>query len=178
MKLEDVQQGLKQIQAKAFDGSPFKIGLKREEVDKYHRRVMDGFSVCVCAPNRVIVTYSSECKLSDVHKKNKFETDAYEMVEKVKKFLKQEFKKETGKALSLRQVKKNDIHVEYVSRVVCHFKVSIEYSTNVEDSKIKDEDLEKSREGKKEFLSLGGWKGFVKSNSEEDKKRVSDKDDD
>jgi hypothetical protein len=170
MKLEDVQQGLKQVQAKSFDGSPFKIGLKREEIDKYHRRVMDGFSVCVCAPNRVIISYSSECKLADVHKKNKFESDAYDMVEKVKKFLKKEFKKETGKALNLRQVKKNDIHVEYVSRTVCHFKVSVEFTTNVENSKVTDSDLERSREGKKEFLALGGWKAFVKKDSKESDK--------
>ena len=105
--------------------------------------------------------------------KNKFESDAYDMVEKVKKFLKQEFKKETGKALSLQQVKKNDIHVEYISRVVCHFKVSVEYTTKVEDSKIKDEDLERSREGKKEFLGLGGWKGFVDKSKKKIKNNIN-----
>jgi hypothetical protein len=173
MKLEDVQKGLKQIQAKTFDGSPFKIGLKREEVDKYHRRIIDGYSVCIHAPDRVLIFYSSECKITDVHKKNKFESDAHDMVDKIKKFLKKEFKEETGKALRLKQIKKHDVSVEYVSQVVCHFKTAIEYKVSVEGSTFEDEDLERSREGMKEFLSLGGWKEFVqgkKDDKDKDKK--------
>ena len=124
MTVEDIFTQVKQIAADSYDGSPLKVGLKREEADKFHNRVMDAFSVSFMQPNMLRVKYSSQVKLADIHgeglvKKPDFEGDTYAMVDSVKNFLKKEFKSRTGKALNLTELKdkQEDIDVQYVSRV-------------------------------------------------------------
>ena len=106
----DIVRGISQAAANAYDGSQDekysldgearKIGLKREEGDPIlDSRVVDGFSVRMSGPI-LTISYQSDIKLKDVYAGD-IEADCEQMIQNVANFLKKEFKKITGDALTL-----------------------------------------------------------------------------
>ena len=85
----------------SFDGEERKIGLKREEGDPIiDSRVMDGFSIKFHGP-LLCIHYHGEIKIKDLHNPSKFESDIEDMINQIAKFLRKEYKKVTGNALTL-----------------------------------------------------------------------------
>ena len=99
------------------EGEPIKIGLKRE-VDNIllDPRSADGFGIKFSG-DKLIIKYHSEILLKDVHDKN-FEDDVEGKIEDICKFLKKEYKKLTGNAVTLTAVKEPfKVEVQGISRV-------------------------------------------------------------
>ena len=84
--LAEVMKVLKQIQAQSydgaltFDGKPLKIGMAREQIDEYHRRKIDAFSVSSAMPDVIRIKYTSQCKLEEVQGNKYFEDDILKAV--------------------------------------------------------------------------------------------------
>ena len=98
------------------DGEAHTFGLKREEGDSIlDSRVMDGFKVKFSG-NLLCIHYHSEVKLNEVHDKN-FESDTESMINDIAKFLKKEYKKVTGDALTLTAEGEMEAIVQNTSRV-------------------------------------------------------------
>ena len=120
----EIIRGISQAASNAHDGAidekgePIKVGLKREEghplLDK---RVMDGFSVKFHGP-LLCIHYHTEVNLKDVHGKS-FEGEIGQTINAVAKFLKKEYKKVTGNALTLTKEGDAHVHLEYISRIRC-----------------------------------------------------------
>lgn len=156
----EIINGISQVLANSHDGAldsegePVKAGLKREEGNPLvDSRVMDGFSVRFHG-DKLIVSYQCDCKLKDVHNKD-FESEIESMVNDVVKFIKKEFKKLTGNALSLSGEGEIDVLVQNISRIRTTvtaskvYKMSGDAETNAEESKDRLEDTFKK------FLDLG-----------------------
>ena len=122
----DIIKGINQAAANAYDGSQDekysldgearKIGLKREEGDPIiDSRVIDGFNVRMSGPI-LTISYQSDIRLKDVYAGD-IEADVDEMIENVAKFLKKEYKKITGDALSLSADGEVDVLVQNTSKV-------------------------------------------------------------
>ena len=92
------------------------MGLKREEgcalMDK---RVMDGFKVRFYGDS-MILSYQSDILLKEVYG-GKFEQDIESMLNDIKKFLQKEYRKVTGKSVSLTAKSEPSILVQSTSRV-------------------------------------------------------------
>ena len=102
----EIVQGLSQAAANAYDGAldengePLLAGLKREEGDPIlDKRVMDGFNVGFYG-NMMCLSYMSEVHLKEVYA-NGFESDIEKQISEIVKFLQKEYKKITGKSVSL-----------------------------------------------------------------------------
>jgi hypothetical protein len=102
----EIVQGLSQAAANAYDGAldengePLKAGLKREEGDPIlDKRVMDGFGVKFYG-NMMCLSYQAEVQLKEVYG-NGFEEDVEKQLAEIVKFLQKEYKKITGKSVSL-----------------------------------------------------------------------------
>jgi predicted transcriptional regulator len=77
---------------------------------------MDGFNVLLSG-NTMIVKYHGEIMLADVHKGN-FEVKISEMIEDIVSYLKKEYKKITGNALTLKKIDKEpSILVQSMSKI-------------------------------------------------------------
>ena len=122
----DIVRGISQAAANAYDGSQDekysldgearKIGLKREEGDPIiDSRVVDGFNVRMSGPI-LTISYQSDIKLKDVYAGD-IEAEVDEMIENVAAFLKKEYKKVTGDALSLSADGEVDVLVQNTSKV-------------------------------------------------------------
>ena len=122
----DIVRGISQAAANAYDGSQDekysldgearKIGLKREEGDPIiDSRVVDGFNVRMSGPI-LTISYQSDIRLKDVYAGD-IEADVDEMIENVAAFLKKEYKKITGDALSLSADGEVDVLVQNTSKV-------------------------------------------------------------
>lgn len=133
MTVEEIMKGLLQIQSNSYDGAltvdglPLKIGMKREEIMSNHERRMDAFSVHFVSPDKICVKYSRQIRLSDV-KDKKFEDDVYGTITDVVSHLKSEFKKLTKKSVSLKEVERHAIDIQYVSSVNTYITASILYT--------------------------------------------------
>jgi len=139
---DEIVRGIAQAAANAYDGAlddkgePIKIGLKREEGDPVlDSRVMDGFKVRLDGEH-LIVVYQSDIKLKDVHG-GKFENELESTFADITKWLKKEYKKVTGKALSLSSGGDCDALVQSTSRVRVFVTATKKYKIggleNVED---------------------------------------------
>ena len=102
----EIVRGISQVMANAYDGAmdedgePIKIGLKREEeVDITDKRVMDGFKVQMTG-DTLMVKYHAEVTMKEAKDKG-FETELEQMMSDISSFLKKEYKKVTGSALTL-----------------------------------------------------------------------------
>lgn len=143
--LAEVMKVLRQIQAQSydgaltFDGKPLKIGMMREDLDEFHRRKIDAFSVSSAMPDIVRVKYSSQCKLEEIKENKYFEDEVFEVVNAIKSHLQKEYKRISGKSVSLTEIKKHPIDVQYMSRVNCYLHTCVEYK--VGGGVGKDEDL-------------------------------------
>ena len=118
----EIVRGISQVMANSYDGAlddkgePIKVGLKREEGNPLiDSRVMDGFKVSFYG-NQLCIHYHSEIKLKDVYG-NGFESDLEQMIEDIASFIKKEYKKITGSALTLTKVGELDALVQNTSRI-------------------------------------------------------------
>ena len=117
----DIVNGISQAAANAYDGAldekgePIKTGLTREEGDPIlDKRVMDGFSVTMSG-NILILKYQGEIMLRDVYKGD-FEGEIAQRLQDIISFLKKEYKKITGKSVTLtKEDKEPDILVQSLS---------------------------------------------------------------
>ena len=143
--LAEVMKVLKQIQAQSydgaltFDGKPLKIGMAREQIDEYHRRKIDAFSVSSAMPDIIRIKYTSQCRLQEIHENKDFEDEVYGVVESIKKHLQSEYKRISGKSVALTESKKTPLNVQYMSKVNCFLTTMVEYK--VGGGVGKDEDM-------------------------------------
>jgi len=119
----DIVNGIQQAAANAYDGAldengePLKTGLQREEghpiLDK---RIIDGFGVCFIG-NTLRIKYQGEVTLKEVHKGD-FEGEITQRLQDIVSYLKKEYKKITGNALTLTKTDKEpNILVQSTSRI-------------------------------------------------------------
>ena len=118
----EIVQGLSQAAANAYDGAlgedneQLVAGLRREDGDPIlDKRVMDGFNVRF-AGDMMCLTYHSEVMLKEVYA-NGFESDIEQRLGDIAAFLKKEYKKITGKSVSLSEEGEVDMRVESSSRI-------------------------------------------------------------
>lgn len=143
--LAEVMKVLRQIQAHSydgaltFDGKPLKIGMMRENLDEFHRRKIDAFSVSSAMPDVVRIKYTSQCRLEEIKENKNFEDEVFEVVGAIKNHLQKEYKRISGKSVSLSEAKKHPIDVQYMSKVNCFLSTCVEYK--VAGGVGKDEDL-------------------------------------
>ena len=143
--LAEVMKVLTQIQAHSYDGAltydgkPLKIGMMRENLDEFHRRKIDAFSVSSANPDIIRIKYTSQCKLEEIKENKDFEEEVFEVIGAIKNHLQKEYKRISSKSVSLSEVKKHPIDVQYMSRVNCFLTTCVEYK--VGNGVGKDEDL-------------------------------------
>tara|TARA_R110002126_G_scaffold170305_4_gene319213 strand:+ start:187 stop:702 length:516 start_codon:yes stop_codon:yes gene_type:complete len=96
------------------EGSPVKIGLKRE-VDNVvtDSRLVDGFSVRFQG-DKLVLGYSSECSIKQVQDSN-FEGMVEQHIADIVSFIKKEYKSTAGSALRLTKEGETDILVQKMS---------------------------------------------------------------
>jgi len=162
----EIVQGLSQAAANAYDGAldengePLKAGLQREEGNPIlDKRVMDGFNV-VFYGNMICIKYQSDVQLKEVYT-NGFEGEIEQRIADIASFLKKEYKKITGKSVSLTEEGEIDVRVETSSRVRSWVTAKMHYKVGGLDEamKIDAESKDNVESGWKSFLDLGGWKG-------------------
>lgn len=156
----EVATALSQIMSLAHDGAldendePVKIGLKREEGEPLiDSRVIDGFKI-KHQDNKLIINYQCELTSKEMHEK-KFDEDVRYTVGEVVKFLKKEYKKITGDALSLTEIGDPKIEAYETSRVRRWLQAECVYEIeNIKAEKVEDgeELLEKETT---DWLGLG-----------------------
>lgn len=109
MTILELINGIQQVMSKAHDGAldddgkPVKIGLRREKGHPLlDSRVMDGFNIHFegCC---LRIVYQSEYTLKELHRPG-FESDIEDTFAKISSFIKKEFKKITGKNLTLKEL--------------------------------------------------------------------------
>jgi len=158
----EIIQGISQAIANAYDGAlddkgePLKVGLKREDGDMVlDSRVIDGFGAQFDGAN-LIVKYQSEVKLTDV-KDPKFESEVTSKVGEVVKYLRKEYKKVTGNALTLTKDGEPQVNVQRLSNyrtwveAVCAYKIG--GLGEIEGARAESED--KLDDAIKKFLAIG-----------------------
>ena len=161
----EIVRGISQVMANSHDGAlddkgePIKVGLKREEGDPItDSRIMDGFSVSLYG-DQLCIHYHSEIKIEDVHDKN-FESDIEGTIGDIAKFIKKEYKKITGSALSLKSTGEVDAIVQNTSRVRTWVQAKQYFDIGGIDSDTEaiNSSSEDSVDSKfKSFLDQGGW---------------------
>ena len=170
----DVIKGISQVMANTYDGArdekgePIKAGLRRESVPAFTScdcRLLDGFRARVTHHASkdgsfpcLIVSYQSEIKLEEAHKPG-LADDVEEHIAEALKYLKKEFKKVTGKELTVEKYQDVKMNVEEISKIrtqvtaQCHYKIK-----NVDMPKLEDKkDVERAEQLQK-WLALGGLK--------------------
>ena len=162
----DIVQGLSQAAANAYDGAltedgeAVKAGLQREEGNPLiDHRVMDGFNVAFYG-NMMCLTYHSEVQLKEVYA-NGFESDVDQRMSDIAGWLKKEYRKLTGKSVSLTEEGEVDMHVENSSRVRSWVTAKKHYKVGGLDEAMQIEAESKDRLDSdwKSFLEQGGWDG-------------------
>ena len=163
----EIIQGLSQAAANSYDGAlgedyePANDGiLRREEGNALiDQRVMDGFNVKFYG-DMMCLTYQSEIQLKEVYASG-FESEIDQRLTDIAGWLKKEYKKITGNAVTLTEDGEVDVFAQNSCRVRSwvqakkHYKVGglAEEMNNSEGSRAK---LER---GWKTFLDQGGWNG-------------------
>ena len=123
----DIIRGISQAAANAYDGShderynadgeSRKAGLRREEGDPVlESRQIDGFTVRFHG-DKLNILYHSEIKLKETHDKNRFESTIAANINDIANYLKREYKKITGDALTLTKQDEPDILVQHISNI-------------------------------------------------------------
>jgi len=159
----DIIRGIAQAAANAYDGAhdekgePISLGLKREEGDVIKdSRTIDGFK-CKIDGNHLIVSYQSDIRLKDVYG-TKFENEINSTLGDIGKWLKKEYKKVTGKALSLKSTGDVTATVETSSRHRCWVRANQYFDLSGQAEAVKGESKDSVDAKFKDFLSQGGWK--------------------
>ena len=161
----EIVRGISQVMANTHDGAlddkgePIKVGLKREEGNPLiDSRVMDGFKVSFYG-NQLCIHYHAELKLKDVYAKD-FESDLEQMIADIAKFIKKEYKKITGNALTLKSTGDVDAIVQQTSRIRTWVQAKQYFDIGGVDSSTEaiNGASEDSVDAKfKSFLDQGGW---------------------
>jgi len=159
----EICRGISQVMANTHDGAlddkgePIKVGLKREDGDPIlDSRVMDGFKVSFYG-NQLCIHYHSELKLKDVYAKD-FESDLEQMIADIAKFIKKEYKKVTGNALTLKSAGDVEAIVQETSRVRVWVQAKQYFDIGGVDAEGVKEPSEDNMEASfKSFLDQGGW---------------------
>lgn len=185
--IEDLVKGIKQAAANAYDGAkdkdgkPLKTGLDRDNeiLDSRTMRTIDGFTVKVCGPKKLCVTY--HLQMMAKHKlaalENKLEEEIESRIQEIVAYLKKEFKNVTGSTLGLKMQGKIEYEVEAVSMVrtnfkgICNYEItsSEEPETGEKQTKELDKEVEK-------FLAVNKdeFPGAKKSQNDTRKKEKSE----
>ena len=169
----EIVQGLSQAAAHAYDGalgedqSPTKTGvLRREEGDALiDQRVMDGFNVKFYG-DMMCLGYQSEVRLKEVYAQG-FEDEITQRVADIAGFLKKEYKKITGRTVSLTEEGEIDVRVENSSRVRSWVTAKMHYKVGGLSAEMNDDNSGSTNtveEGWRTFLDQGGWDGPSPSN--------------
>ena len=157
--INGISQAVSNIHDGAMDeeGNPIEIGLKREEGHPINdSRVMDGFFVKMVGGNRLCVYYHGDVKLKEVHEKD-FKSDMEKMIKDVVKFLKKEYKKISGSALSLKKEGDIDIRVENTSRIRAWVVAKCDYTIGgIDSEEVAAASEDKLADNIKKWLKLGG----------------------
>lgn len=156
----EIINGIAQAAANVYDGAhdengePINVGLKREEGHPIHdKRVMDGFSVKFQGPH-LCICYHSEVNLKDVQG-DKLEKEIEQMIAKVATFLKKEYKRITGNALTLTKDGDVEARMEYMNRIRCWVTAKCKYKIGGMDSEARRQPSEDRLEKNfKDFLAL------------------------
>ena len=122
----EIFRGISQAMGYAYDGAidedgkPIEIGLRRDDKNPMLQSRdgdMDGFGVKMVG-DKLIVNYHSEAPMPEVHKKgpSAFEGEVEQRFANIAKFLKDRYKKATGKTLSLNPDGDADILLQYMNR--------------------------------------------------------------
>jgi hypothetical protein len=160
----EIVQGLSQAAANAYDGAlteedePLLAGLQREEGNPIlDKRVMDGFNVKFYG-DMMCLTYHSEVMLREVYASG-FESDVEQRLSDIASFLKKEYKKITGKSVSLTEEGESNMHVESSSRVRSWVTAKKHYKVGglVKEMHVDSPSEERLDSGWKSFLDQGGW---------------------
>jgi len=121
-KTLEIIRNLAQAAANSYDGAldengnPIQLGLKREAGNPINdSRVIDGFKVKFEGP-LLVIKYQTECKLSEIYGSN-YEDKIEGVFGDIVKFLKKEYRKIAGRAVSLSPVGEADILVQEISRI-------------------------------------------------------------
>ena len=176
--IEEIVKGLSQAAANAYDGAhdengePLKAGLQREEGDPIlDRRVIDGFNVKFYG-NMMCIAYQSEVQLREVYSKG-FESDVEQRVSDIASFLKKEYKKITGRSVSLTEEGEIDVRVENSSRVRSWVLAKMHYKVGGLDNDmgLAQESTDRLEPSWKSFLDQGGWNGKGGSRPDNDTRK-------
>ena len=166
----EIVRGISQVLANSYDGAlddkgePIKVGLKREEGHPIlDSRVMDGFK-CAFHGSQLRISYHAEIKLKDVHTSG-FESDLEKMIADIAKFLKKEYKKVTGNALTLKANGDVEAIVQQTSRIRCWVQACQMFDIGGIDALEVKPDEKKLEAGFKTFIDLGGWGGKAKNDT-------------
>ena len=119
---------------------------------------MDGFKISLYG-TQLCIHYHAEIDLKDTHDKN-FESDLEQMIADIAKFIKKEYKKITGSALSLKSVGDVDAIVQNTSRVRTWVQAKQYFDIGGIDSDteaIGGESKDSVDAKFKSFLDQGGW---------------------
>ena len=162
----EIIQGLSQAAANAYDGAldengePLLAGLQREEGDPIlDKRVMDGFGVKFYG-NMMCLSYHAEVQLKEVYASG-FEADVEQQIAEIVKFLKKEYKKNTGNSVTLTAEGEIDVRVENSSRVRSWVMAKMHYKVGglSEDMKVDAPSKDRLESNWRSFVEQGGWDG-------------------
>jgi len=177
----EIVQGLSQAAANAYDGAldengePLLAGLKREEGDPIlDKRVNDGFNVKFYG-NMMCLTYQSDVHLKEVYA-NGFETEVERQLSEIVKFLQKEYKKITGKSVSLTAEDEVDIRVENSTRVRSWVIAKMHYKVGGLDQEmsVTPESKDRVESSWRSFVDQGGWNGKGGTRPDNDTRPKSD----
>ena len=171
----EIVKGIHQAAANAYDGAhderfveedmAKKIGLRREEgCPIMDSRVIDGFNVKVMG-NKLSIIYHTEYTSKQAHNKNTA-SDVEQSVADIVKFLKKEYKKITGEALSLSDKSDIDIKMQPISRQRVSTCAYQSFTIGKMDAEAVSPEQEEDRLEKtiKDFLAMGREKAKKPSN--------------
>ena len=138
-------------------GEPIKIGLKREEGHPINdSRHMDGFKIAFRGPI-LCIKYQTECKLKEVHQKG-FESGIEKTIKDIAKFIKSEYKKAAGKALTLTSMGEPKIHVQRISSVRSQLHAYQDFNIgNIKETEKYGHDLDEPSSGRTVDKAIRDW---------------------
>jgi hypothetical protein len=154
----DVLKGLSQVAANNRDDNkdiygdgPTKIGLQREEEVSIHDpRVMDGFSMKITA-DRLQITYNVRERMKNVAAKD-FEKKMSAIIEDIASYIRKEYKKVSGKSLSLTREGDCKIVAQTMSSIKTHIQATCVYKVaelkelvNAFEDQLRQERLKKAQ---------------------------------
>jgi len=158
----EIIRGISSAAAKGHDGcldengERINIGLKRDEdIPITDPRVIDGFKIRMYG-DRLCLTYNVDQPLKWFHQPN-YQVEVDSALENIVKFLKREYKKITGSALSLTKDGETDILVQHISRIrnnccaKAHYKIG--GLDGVDETALFESRLEREKSIIREFLS-------------------------